>query len=177
MKSSRSNLQTIVLLSVLSGILLFGVVSSLYNGHHTQIVDAKKSRHYNVSGSGGNKDSTNSASSQTQQQQQQQSIPGAIQLSAKELPSGYRWINTTNGVINPTMSFNVGTTKTIQLKNPTDAIHQLVVDDPNGNQLATSGDIQSGSSSQLSIKPGTTGLFAYHCIYHPTTMKGIIQVQ
>ena len=174
MKSSSSNLQTIVLLSVLSGILLFGLVSSLYNGYHTQIVDAKST--YKEYSSGGNKDSTNSASSQNQQQQQP-SITGAVQLSAKELPSGYRWIDTTNGAINPTMNFNVGTTKTIQLKNPTDATHQLVVNDPSGNQLATSGDIQSGSSSHLSFKPGMTGTFEYHCIYHPATMKGIIHVQ
>ncbi|MGC2429309.1 MAG: hypothetical protein WA421_19920 [Nitrososphaeraceae archaeon] len=176
MKSS-SNLQTIVLLSVLSGILLFGLVPSLYNGYHTQIVDATKVRHYKESGSGGNNDSTNSASSQTQQQQQQPSITNAVQLSAKELPSGYRWIDTTNGAINPTMNFNVGTAKTIQLKNPTDDTHQLVVDGPSGNQLATSGDIQSGSSSHLSFKPGMTGTFEYHCIYHPATMKGIIHVQ
>ena len=75
------------------------------------------------------------------------------------------------------MNFNVGTAKTIQLKNPTDDTHQLVVDGPSGNQLATSGDIQSGSSSQLSFKPGMTGTFEYHCIYHPATMKGIIHVQ
>jgi len=177
MKSSISNLQTIVLLSVLSGILQFGLVSNLYNGYHTQIVDARKGAHQDVSSNGGNKDSTNSASSQTQQQQQQPSIPGTIQLSAKELTSGYRWINTTSGVINPTMNFKVGNTKTMQLKNPTDDKHQLVVDDPNGNQLATSGDILSGSSSQLSFKPSMTGTFGYHCIYHPTTMKGIIHVQ
>ena len=176
MKSSSPNLQTIVLLSVLSGILLFGLVSSLYNGYHTQIVDAKKYPRHEESGSGGNKDST-SASSQTQQQQQQSSIPGAIQLSAKELPSGYRWINATNGVINPTMNLMAGNSKTIQLSNPTDDTHQLVVHDPNGNQLATSGDILSGSSSHLSINPGMTGTFEYHCIYHPATMKGIIHVQ
>ena len=183
MKSSISSLQTIVLISVLSAAMLFGVVSSLYNGYHTQIADAKKSS------SSGSKDTTpdntldttNSVASsqiqqQQQQQQQQQPIPGAIQLSAKELPSGYRWVNTSNGVINPTMNFNVGTSKTIQLQNPTDAIHQLVIDDPNGNQLATSGNIASGSSSQLSFKPGTTGVLEYHCLYHPTTMKGIIQV-
>jgi heme/copper-type cytochrome/quinol oxidase subunit 2 len=156
MKNSMSKLHVIVLVSVLSGILLFGVVSSLYNGHHTQVVNAKKDR---------------------TQQQQQSSIPGTIQLSAKELPSGYRWIDTTNGVINPTMNFNVGAAKTIQLKNPSDDVHQLVVDNPKGNQLATSGDIAPGSSSQLSFKPDTTGIFGYHCIYHPTTMKGIIHVQ
>lgn len=176
MKSSISSLQTIVLISVLSAAMLFGVVSSLYNGYHMQIADAKKSS------SSGSKDTTpdntldttNSVASS--QIKQQQPIPGTIQLSAKELPSGYRWVNTANGVINPTMNFNVGTSKTIQLQNPTDAIHQLVIDDPNGNQLATSGNIASGSSSQLSFKPGTTGVLEYHCLYHPITMKGIIQV-
>ena len=44
MKRSISNLQTIVLASVLSVALLFGVVLSLY-GYHTQIADAKKSHH------------------------------------------------------------------------------------------------------------------------------------
>ena len=178
MKSSISSLQTIVLISVLSAAMLFGVVSSLYNGYHTQIADAKKSS------SSGSKDTTpdntldttNSVAS-SQIQQQQQPIQGAIKLSAKELPSGYRWVNTANGVINPTMNFNVGTSKTIQLQNPTDAVHQLVIDDPNGNQLATSGNIASGSSSQLSFNPDMTGIFGYHCIYHPTTMKGTIQVQ
>ena len=75
------------------------------------------------------------------------------------------------------MNFKIGNTKIMQLKNPTDDKHQLVVDDPNGNQLATSGDILSGSSSQLSFKPSMTGTFGYHCIYHPTIMKGIIHVQ
>jgi plastocyanin len=150
--------------------MLFGVVSSVYNGYHIQIADAKNGRH-------GSKDTTTeSAISSVAQQQQQPPIPGAIQLSAKEARSGYIWTDTTNGAINPTMNFNVGTAKTIQLQNPTDSKHQLVVDDPNGNQLATSGDIASGSSSQLSFKPVTAGVFGYHCIYHPTTMKGIIQV-
>jgi heme/copper-type cytochrome/quinol oxidase subunit 2 len=170
MKSSISNLQTIILISVLSVILLFGVVSGFYNEYYVQTADAKKGRHES-------KATTDSAVSPLAQQQQQQPIiPGAIQLSAKELPSGYRWINTTNGVINPTMNFNVGTTNTIQLQNPTDSKHQLVIDDSNGNQFATSGDIVFGRSSQFSFKPVSAGTFEYHCIYHPTTMKGTIQV-
>lgn len=178
MKSSISSLQTIVLISVLSAAMLFGVVSSSYTGYHTQIADAKKSSNGSKDTTPDNTlDTTNSAaSSQIQQQLPPPPIAGAIQLSAKELPSGYRWVNTANGVINPTMNFNVGTSKTIQLQNPTDAIHQLVIDDPNGNQLATSGNIASGSSSQLLFKPGTTGLLEYHCLYHPTTMEGIIHV-
>jgi hypothetical protein len=45
MKSSISSLQTVVLISVLSVILLFGMVSSLYNGYYIQIADAEKGRH------------------------------------------------------------------------------------------------------------------------------------
>jgi hypothetical protein len=178
MKSSISSLHTTVLISLLSAAMLFGLVSSLYNGYHTQIADAKKGS------SSGSKDktpdntldTTNSAASSQIQQPSPPPIPGAIQLSAKELPSGYRWVNTANEVINPTMNFNIGTSQTIQLQNPTDAIHQLVIDDPNGNQLATSGNIASGSSSQLSFKPSTTGVLEYHCLYHPTTMKGNIHI-
>jgi plastocyanin len=164
MKKSKSSLQTIVLASVLSVALLFGVVSSLY-GYHTQIVDAKKSHHHN---------GTSSGTSSTSTQQQQPPIPGAVQLSAKEASGGYRWINATSGAINPTMNFAVNTNKTIQLQNPTDTQHQLIIN-VNGKQL-TSGDIKSGSSGLLSFKPGVSGVFQYYCLYHPTTMKGIIQV-
>ena len=48
MKRSVSNLQTIVLASVPSSALLFGVVLSLH-GYHTQIADAKKSHQHNGS--------------------------------------------------------------------------------------------------------------------------------
>ncbi|HET7389419.1 MAG TPA: hypothetical protein VFJ51_01250, partial [Nitrososphaeraceae archaeon] len=123
MKSSISSLQTIVLISVLSAAMLFGVVLSLYNGYHTQVADAKKSSSSGSKDTTPNNtlDTTNSAASSQIQQQQPPPIPGTIQLSAKELPSGYRWVNTANGVINPTMNFSVGTSKTIQLQNPTDA--------------------------------------------------------
>jgi hypothetical protein len=174
MKRSKSNLQTIVLATVLSAALLFGVVSSLY-GYLTQIVDAKKSHPHNGSSSkDATPDNTPATNSTSQTKQQQPPIPGAIQLSAKEASGGYRWINATNGAINPTMNFAVNINKTIQLQNPTDAKHQLIID-VNGKRL-TSGDISSGSFGLLSFKPGVTGVFQYHCLYHPTTMKGIIQV-
>jgi plastocyanin len=175
----KSSLHTLVLTSVLSAALLFGVVSSLY-GYHTQIVHAKKSHHHNGTSSGTSSsshdttpDTTTSATSAATQQQPP--IPGAIQLSAKEAPEGYRWINATNEAINPTMNFTVNTNKTILLQNPTDTKHQLIID-VNGKQLS-SGDIASGSSGLLSFKTGVSGVFQYHCLYHPTTMKGIIQVQ
>ena len=97
MKRSVSNLQTIVLASVRSSALLFGVVLSLH-GYHTQIADAKKSHQHNGSNIKDTKpdntpDTANSASQTQQQQQQQPPIPGAIQLSAKAALGDYRWIN------------------------------------------------------------------------------------
>ena len=68
------------------------------------------------------------------------------------------------------------TAQTIQIQNPTQTLHQLIIDF-NGKQIATSGDIPSGGSGQVSFKPSMAGTFGYHCLYHPTTMKGIIQVQ
>src|SRR6266487_1248692 len=127
MKTSISNIQTIILASVLSAALLFGVVLNLY-GYHTQIVDAKKSHHSASSSKDATPDNTPATTNSAILTQQQPPIPGAIQLSAKEA----------SGV--------------------------------------TSGDIASGSSGLLSFKPGATGVFQYHCLYHPTTMKGIIQV-
>ena len=102
----------------------------------------------------------------------------AIQLSVKldnSVNPPFKWVNTTNGVTNPTLNFKTNTMQTIQIQNPTDFKHQFIIDQ-NGKQLATSGDIAPGSSGQVSFKPTMTGTFGYHCLYHPTTMKGIIQV-
>jgi hypothetical protein len=101
-----------------------------------------------------------------------------FQLSAKldnSVNPPFRWVNTTNGVINPTLNFKVNTNDVMKIQNPTQALHQLIIDF-NGKQIATSGDITPGSSGLVSIKPNMTGAFGYHCLYHPDTMKGIIQV-
>jgi hypothetical protein len=106
-------------------------------------------------------------------------VKNAIQLSAKldnSVNPRFRWLNATSGVINPTLNFKANTNQTIQIHNPTDFKHQFVID-KNGKQLATSGDIAAGSSGQVSFKPNMIGTFGYHCLYHPTTMKGLIQVK
>ena len=103
----------------------------------------------------------------------------AVQLSVKldnSVNPLFRWVNPTSGVINPTLNFKTNTNQTIQIQNPTDFKHQFIIDQ-NGKQLATSRDIAAGSSGQVSFKPNMIGTFGYHCLYHPTTMKGIIQVQ
>ena len=92
MKRSISNLQTIVLASVLSVALLFGVVLSLY-GYHTQISDAKKSHQHNsgTSSSSSSPDTTpdtTTLATSAATQQQQPPIKDAIQLSAKEASGG-----------------------------------------------------------------------------------------
>src|SRR5438132_11220621 len=106
-------------------------------------------------------------------------VKNAIQLSAKldnSVNPPFRWVDHTSGVINPTLNLKANTNQTIQIQNPTDFKHQFIIDQ-NGKQLATSGDIAAGSSGQVSFKPNMIGTFGYHCLYHPTTMKGIIQVQ
>jgi len=101
---------------------------------------------------------------------------GSVQLSVKLVGSDFKWINSASGETNPTLMLKANTPQTIQIQNPTQAMHQLVIDF-NGKQVATSGDIAAGSSGQLSFTPNQVGTFGYHCLYHPTTMKGIIQVQ
>ena len=102
----------------------------------------------------------------------------AVQLSVKldnSVNPLFRWVNPTSGVINPTLNFKTNTMQTIQIQNPTDFKHQFIIDQ-NGKQLATTGDTAPGSSGQVSFEPTMNGMFGYHCLYHPTTMKGIIQV-
>src|SRR6266487_1800266 len=101
-----------------------------------------------------------------------------FQLSAKldnSVNPPFRWVNTTDGVINPTLNFKVNSNDDIRIQNPTQTLHQLIIDF-NGKQIATSGDITPVSSGQVSVKPNMVGTFGYHCLYHPDTMKGTIQV-
>ncbi|MFZ0894791.1 MAG: hypothetical protein WAZ77_09840 [Candidatus Nitrosopolaris sp.] len=55
----------------------------------------------------------------------------AFQLSAKldtSVNPPFKWINTTNGVINPTLNFKANTNEVIQIQNPTDFKHQFIID-------------------------------------------------
>jgi plastocyanin len=63
----------------------------------------------------------------------------------------------------------------IQIDNPTDTKHELVIES-NETELASSGDIAPDGSGQLTFRPTMTGTFEYHCEYHPDTMKGNIEV-
>ncbi len=98
-----------------------------------------------------------------------------IKMRAKEVDEVYRWTAASDGSINPTLKLVANTNNIIQIKNPTDEKHELVIES-NGRELASSGDINPDSSGQLTFKPTVTGTLGYHCEYHPETMKGTIQV-
>jgi plastocyanin len=52
----------------------------------------------------------------------------------------------------------------------------MIIEPQQGNEVATSGDIEPNSSGELSFRPNMTGTLQYHCEYHPATMRGIIEV-
>ena len=99
-----------------------------------------------------------------------------IQLGVTEQQEVYRWSNSSNEATNPTLEFIVNRDNIVQIQNPTDAEHEMIVESQQGNELATSGDIEPNSSGELSISPNMTGTLQYYCEYHPTTMKGTIEV-
>jgi len=97
-----------------------------------------------------------------------------IKMSAKEVAEeDYRW--STDSGINPTLELVANASNVIQIQNPTDTKHELVIES-NDTELAASGDIGPDSSGELTFKPTMTGTFEYHCEYHPDTMKGTIEV-
>jgi plastocyanin len=98
-----------------------------------------------------------------------------IQLSAKEVNQTYRWADAKAGTINPPLTVKAGATNTIDVKNPTDTEHNLIIES-NGKEVASSGDIKPASSGSAKFSPQTGATYSYHCEYHPTTMKGTIQV-
>jgi plastocyanin len=99
----------------------------------------------------------------------------SISLNALELKNEtYRWQNTTQG-INPTLHLIAHTGYVIKIKNPTDAKHELIIGS-NGTELSKSNSINPGKNKNFVFNANTTGIFEYHCEYHPDTMKGIIEI-
>jgi hypothetical protein len=101
-----------------------------------------------------------------------------VQVNATEINEVYRW--QINGQINPDLRLLANTAYTLTLQNPTDTKHELIIADSQGKELATSGEIQPGSSGILNFKTNTTSsgdgnMLGYHCEYHPDLMKGAIQ--
>jgi plastocyanin len=98
-----------------------------------------------------------------------------IQLGVVEQQEVYRWADD-NGTTNPTLRLIVNADNIVQIQNPTDEEHEMIIESQQDNELATSGDIEPNSSGELSFRPNMTGTFQYHCEYHPATMRGMIEV-
>jgi len=97
-----------------------------------------------------------------------------LQLNANEKKGVYTWLNKEG--TNPILNFRLNTDNVVQLKNPTDSKHQLVITSE-GKEVASSGDIQPGKSGELTFGKLSQGeTLEYHCLYHPTTMKGTITI-
>ena len=101
-----------------------------------------------------------------------------VQVNATEINEVYRW--QINGQINPDLRLLANTAYTFTLQNPTDTKHELIIADSQGKELATSGEIQPGSSGILNFKTNMTSsgggnMLGYHCEYQPDLMKGDIQ--
>ena len=169
----KKTLQTIVIsTSILSSILVVSVIFN-WQGNSMQMApftEAKKSTHGTSNGETQTLGTAAAASSSSS------SSSNAIQLSVKEEAGDvYRWVSSSDGTINPTLKVSPNTANILKIQNPTETKHELIIDTGTGGQ-ASSGDINPDSSGQLSFKPTMTGTFTYHCEYHPTIMKGTIQV-
>ncbi|MGN6614022.1 MAG: cupredoxin domain-containing protein [Candidatus Nitrosocosmicus sp.] len=100
-----------------------------------------------------------------------------INFTVKEVTDGvYKWINSSNSAQNPTIKVMANTNNIINIQNPTDTKHQLIVD-TGADNLPSSGDILQDGSGHLTFNPtNMTGTITYHCAYHPYTMKGTIEI-
>ena len=97
-----------------------------------------------------------------------------LQLGANEKKGIYKWANKEG--TNPTLNFKQNADNVVQLKNPTNSVHQLIITSA-GKQVASSGDIKPGKSGELSFANVNQGeTLQYHCLYHPSTMKGTIAI-
>ena len=98
-----------------------------------------------------------------------------IMLNALELKNEtYRWQNTSEG-INPTLHLIAGTSYLFKIKNPTDGKHELIIG-LNGTEIAKSNHIDPGKNRNFVFNANSSGVFEYHCEYHPDSMKGVIEI-
>lgn len=177
MKKFTNNVTlTIWITAIISAsVLTFGFIL-IHNGNLSQIVSAEyaatKGVKDNPAGAAANLTSTNKT---TATNNTSNSI--TINLLTKEVTDGvYKWINASNSAQNPTIKVYANTNNIINIQNPTDTKHQLIIDTGTDN-LPSSGDILPDSSGHLTFNPtNTAGTFTYHCAYHPYTMKGTIEV-
>jgi hypothetical protein len=162
----KKALQSLVLsASILSATLVFGLAFNV-QGNSMHISRIAKALY--------GQSSVKSQTSAAKTAASSSSPSNTIQLSVKEESEDvYRWTSSSDGTINPVLKVSQNTANIIKIQNPTDTKHELIIDT---NPQSSSGDINPDSPGQLSFKPTKTGTITYHCVYHPQTMKGTIQV-
>jgi len=109
----------------------------------------------------------------TEQGENMTNTTGQTEISVKEINEVYRWSNSNE--INPTLTLRANADNVIQFTNPTDVKHAFIIETGEKEPLADF-DIGSNSTGKLTLKPTKTGVFEYHCEYHPDTMKGILNI-
>jgi len=101
-------------------------------------------------------------------------LTNIVQLNANEKNEVYTWVNKEG--TNPILNFKLNEKNAVHLNNPTDSKHDLILT-TGGKELASSGDILAGNSGKLIVLTLSQGeTLTYHCLYHPTTMKGTITI-
>ncbi len=85
----------------------------------------------------------------------------------------YRWFS--DDELNPTLEMVAGNETTIEIDNPTDEEHNLVIE-MDGEVVEESGDIAADGTGELTVTPEEEGTLDYYCEYHPDTMVGTIEV-
>jgi len=98
---------------------------------------------------------------------------GQIEILIKEIDEVYRW--SSSNETNPGITLSANVDNVIQFTNPTNTKHAFIIE-AGGTEPLADFDIGPESSGKLTIKPTKTGVFEYHCEYHPDTMKGILIV-
>jgi uncharacterized cupredoxin-like copper-binding protein len=98
-----------------------------------------------------------------------------IILNPQETNETYRWVNSSGG-INPTLGIAKGSEYLINIKNPTDTKHELIIEDAKHSEIAKSKEIQPGKNIEFKFNTEKTGQLNYYCEYHPETMRGIIKI-
>lgn len=98
-----------------------------------------------------------------------------IILNPSEVNGTYRWVNNSGG-INPTLDITMGNEYQININNPTDEEHELIIENTENSKVGSSEEIEPGKNTEFKFKTEETGELNYYCEYHPETMKGIIKI-
>ena len=139
------------------------------------LIGMSYSSHYLVQSISATKSNSDDKASSTSTDASDTNSSSSIALNALELKNEtYRWQNTSEA-INPTLHLIANTDYLINIKNPTDTKHELIIGS-NGTELAKSNEIEPDKNGKFTFNANSTGTLEYHCEYHPDTMKGIIEI-